>query len=664
MIIKNKALVRLEKEDVNYKEYIVKKYSTTSNKPKLTRLSNAFKFLPNGLVYKEETGMGATTLELLAKRNSIIVEPIKITASSKAYHHSKPPHGTVLYIGSETKYHPNKITRFSIERYINNNKIKYKKIVVVADSLYKLIDIVGEEVYSNYFLLIDEADSFQMDSTFRRSMEDCLDIYKKFDADKRCLLSSTLLDFSDPDLSSEPKTIIKYDESSPRNIQIVILSGASIYGACIERIQNLLKDSDQDKILIAYNYVGGCYDLAEYLVNNNIVLKKDISILCSINSKTKVEDYYKELESDKLPTRINFITSAYFTGFDLNESFHLISISGNKRRFQSLSDKRLKQIAGRCRTTLKSETIIYDLLPLNNKIEIQDKEELISIAKIELDAINCMKKHYSKSEVLSKMYGELSDLVMNTLDSKHNRFIRKNTLKDKIEISYLNIDATLETNRTCVELYTNWNDLTNKLTSDGHSISYLFSNTNIEVEKQDVEKKDRINKIEEIVSLLRNVQDEDDLETLLSVKKFDSLQRSILNYFRDLYGYVDSDDLLDAINSISQKRDTRELKRLILGVEFAILSDDNIYKMVVNKYFKIGDRYTPKIILSRWNRVFVEASQSKKLDTTVKAVRLLRTHFECKRKSDGTYMIVSNNPYKIKIINKRASDIDILDKED
>jgi hypothetical protein len=61
MIIKNKALVRLQIDKVDYKEYIIKKYSSTSSKPKLTRLSDAFKFLAHGLVHKEETGMGATT---------------------------------------------------------------------------------------------------------------------------------------------------------------------------------------------------------------------------------------------------------------------------------------------------------------------------------------------------------------------------------------------------------------------------------------------------------------------------------------------------------------------------------------------------------------------------------------------------------------------------
>jgi Fe-S cluster assembly iron-binding protein IscA len=664
MIIKNKNLVHLEKDEIDYKEFIIKKYFKSYNKPKLTKLSRVFKFLPNGLVHKEETGMGATTLELKAKRNSIIVEPIKITASSKAFHHSKPPDKTVLYVGSETRYHNKKSTKYSIEKYINNSKIKYKKIVVVADSLYRLIDIIGEQAYSNYFLLIDEADSFQMDSTFRRSMEECLDIYKKFEPTKRCLLSSTLLDFSDPDLSNEPKTVLKYDESSPRDIKIIILNGSTIYGACIERITNLLAENPKNKVLIAYNSVSGCYDLAEHLAKNEIVAKQDISILCSINSKSKVENYFKELDSDILPTKINFITSAYFTGFDLNESFNLISISENKRRFQSLSDSRLKQIAGRCRIGLKSETIIFDLVPFGTKIKDQNKEELISIAKIELEALKCMQKHFNKNKALAEIYDHVSELVMNSLDNKNARFIRKNNSTNDFEISYLNIDATLETNRSCLELYTDSKALPNKLKSDGHNISYLIAKNDLEIEKQDVEKIDRITKIEKIVTLLRGVQDEFDLDELASKKGFDSLQRSIIDYFSSFYGYIEPNKLLDEISKVSQKRDSRELKRLILGADFAISSQDDLYKMVVNKYFKIGTKYSSKDILTKWNRVFIETSLNKKLDTPTKAVRQLKIHFECQRKNDGTYLIIADNPFKLTILKTKESDTKLSDTED
>ena len=46
-------------------------------------------FLPNGIIEKSHTGMGATHMELTSHRNSIIVEPIKITAYSKVLQYNK-----------------------------------------------------------------------------------------------------------------------------------------------------------------------------------------------------------------------------------------------------------------------------------------------------------------------------------------------------------------------------------------------------------------------------------------------------------------------------------------------------------------------------------------------------------------------------------------------
>jgi hypothetical protein len=62
-----------------------------------SKLAHIYNEMPFGLIRKGETGIGATTLELKSKRNSIIVEPTRVTASSKAKKHG------ALYIGGKTK---------------------------------------------------------------------------------------------------------------------------------------------------------------------------------------------------------------------------------------------------------------------------------------------------------------------------------------------------------------------------------------------------------------------------------------------------------------------------------------------------------------------------------------------------------------------------------
>ena len=47
------------------------------------KLADVFHFLPAGIIDKKETGIGATTLEMKSLRNSIIIEPLKITVIEK-----------------------------------------------------------------------------------------------------------------------------------------------------------------------------------------------------------------------------------------------------------------------------------------------------------------------------------------------------------------------------------------------------------------------------------------------------------------------------------------------------------------------------------------------------------------------------------------------------
>lgn len=135
----NEILKSAWSKRTTFRDLVIKKRNPkhTNNQTKLTDVFTEFPFgLPHGIVAKEETGMGATTLEILAKRNSIIVEPIKITASSKANEFGK------LYVGSPTKnFHPNKITDEEILDYLKSD-VEFKKIIVVADSLGRVIKAI------------------------------------------------------------------------------------------------------------------------------------------------------------------------------------------------------------------------------------------------------------------------------------------------------------------------------------------------------------------------------------------------------------------------------------------------------------------------------------------------------------------------------------------
>ena len=118
--------------------------------------SEAVDLLPHGLIHKSHTGMGATHSELHAKRNSIIIEPVRITAKAKADSISDHDEIGTIYIGGELN---SDIPSFYIPEFelFLNIDYKYKKIVCVADSFPKAYEILLRKgIVNDYFLLIDE----------------------------------------------------------------------------------------------------------------------------------------------------------------------------------------------------------------------------------------------------------------------------------------------------------------------------------------------------------------------------------------------------------------------------------------------------------------------------------------------------------------------------
>ena len=631
-----------------------------------TKLSDVFNLIPHGIVQKDETGMGATTLEIEAPRNSIIVEPIKITASSKAHHHTKKSGEEVLYVGSETKYHLKKADKKKIQEYANDKNIKHKKILVVADSLYKVLDAIGPNVYKEYFLMIDEVDSFQMDSSFRSSMEDCIDYYKEFLDNNRCMLSATVIQLSDPDLANERITNISYDIQSPRDILVINSATNDIYGNVVDRIKEIQMKDPDNKIMVAFNSVTGVASIAEHLIQNGICNKGDIKILCSANSENKVPDIYAELDSEELPGKINFLTSAYFTGFDIKERYHLISVSGNKSKVHALSDKRLKQIAGRCREKLGllSETVIHDLIDPKSTDNFYSKDEIIEAAATQVKALKCMHDNYASVPLLQRIQVQVTKQLMKALDDIGNRFVKYRKKDKEPKISYLNVDSFFESTSTRQELYQDYDTLSDTLKSAGHKVVTEKKRSSIVVDKVDLDTADKKQQVKEIMDFLRtNPQDSDILE-LLTTGRNTHLQKRIAGEYLKLRTFIEGDQLLDFFEEAAIIRDNKKFENLIRSAYFTIMAPGSLYKSRMDKYFNTGKPLTRGEILKRLQLVYNELGIPGKLASETKAIRLLKTCYKISpiRKTaskEAMFMVKSYNPLKFNIIGMEQEIEDI-----
>lgn len=660
--LKDKKLVSSPKYSEKGVEFVLKKYKDSKQQKKVY-LSDVFTAIPPGVLYKEETGMGATSLELSAPRHSIIVEPIKITASSKA--HSVG----ALYVGSKTKYHSSKsVSVKTIQAYANNTTIPYKKIVVVADSLPKVIKALGPTVFQDYFLLIDEIDSFQLDSTFRKSMELAIDFYKKFDKTKRALLSATMIEFSDPDLKAEPLTTVKYDQPYKRNINLIVTDVKNLPGVVIDHITGLLTDNPKDKVFVAFNSVSGCLNMAEHLVKEGLLKDSEVKILCSSASAAKADKYFHELDSENLPARVNFFTSAYFTGYDLQERYHLVSVSSNLLKMHSLSDKKLKQIEGRCRPKVLSETIIHDIAISGSKDEDVAEQELIEAGKDQAAAMNCTRNHYKKSVVLKMILSDFTSRMVKFLEEKTFMYARENS-EGEFVISYLNIDATLEANRVKKELYRKPLALYSKLLSDGNKVQYRSEASNTTVDASVTSTKHRQDEIDKIINALRKVKDYADLEVVESSSKITSLQRKIVRDFKKLYKYVETDKMLDLMRNSLRGRDSRAYNSLMKSAMLHVypkghLAVDRLDFHFPVKMLKDGkwfrEKLTPDVIKLRMDMYLSELGiQSPPKDDT-QAVKLLEIFRKVSRQKDHKTgkvirVVTGENPLSIPVLKHKPA---------
>ncbi|MFA6706194.1 MAG: DEAD/DEAH box helicase family protein, partial [Bacteroidales bacterium] len=425
-------------------------------------LSNHFKQLPYGLIDKSITGLGATTLEMNANRNSIIVTPTKNLAYSKW---SKDKNN-FLYVGSEIGEILETVSVDKIKDYASKKNIEFKKIFVVADSLWKVIDALrnlGINFQQDYFIMIDEVDKFMKDTSYREKLEMAIDFYFLFNKENRAMITATINDFSNPLIKNEVKTEFIFEQPL-RDMKLIATNNATI--ACEVKIMEILVNNPDDKIFIALNSTGIPLKIISNLIILNPSLKERIGIACSDSRKNneEIKPYYIDLNDINnkgiLPKDICFTTSTNFVGIDIKDNYHLISVSTLQHKHHILTASDLIQIYGRNRKidgTL-SDTFIFESRDLKNNTYDENAEpELIGIQLTknrELKQAKKVKRFIKKFMRLksnqSNIKNDIKSLVqLIDIDKTYVRINKDN----KILISYFSIDAFSENSYYLVNVY-------------------------------------------------------------------------------------------------------------------------------------------------------------------------------------------------------------------
>lgn len=627
------------------------------------KLGEVIDRLPSGLIDKRATGIGATTCELTSPRNSIIVVPTRALAYSKAQ--SQP---NSFYLGSPYGNIKSKINDEEIRNYLSSD-IDFKKFLVVADSLPRLIKVIGAEVYNDYFIMIDEIDSFQSEFEYRPKMELSIEYFFRFK--EGCLVSATLIDFSDPMVNGLPRIIIDYKFNVKKELNI-------FYGSrqAVKTVSELIKDyyfkrqywsackTDSNvKLLVAYNSVESIMEVIALLP---FELRKKCKVLCSEKSKEKTIldniEYYDELKNNLLPGQINFITSAYFVGINIDELFCPLLVNDSKVQHSFLSLDKIKQIEGRCRVGLQSVFVLFSIASPDFKGT--NKQVLLDSACSQVDSIKSMM--LTGNTELRK--GEsLRSKVEPLIDYFSPQALCKLTSNDNIEVSHLAIDNELLKDKLLNVTYKTPQNFTLAMQyyyeiNTVWAYEYLKSEQEMKIifdyhseKRQNIEKQ----KYDFIADLKSNCNYQDLLNHTSSKTGNDSY-----TFYSTLSGSISDNDIATYLKHYFVGfSNTKKLQRVTRSYKFFKSGTNSDWKSNINKEFSIGSEYTPDEILAKIEQIQLTFGTFDdsigRVTTKTKATQLLGEFLKIERlqkrgssnQKVNLYKVVGENPMDFKVMN-------------
>ena len=631
-------------------EYDVKQYC-----------SEAVELLPFGLIHKSHTGMGATHLELHAKRNSIIIEPVRITAKAKADSIIGHEEIGTIYIGGELS---SDIPSFHIPQFelFLDIDFKYKKIVCVADSFPKAYEVLSKKgVVNDYFLLIDEIDSFQMDSSFRYSMEKCMDIYLTFPETQRAMLTATPINFSDHRLKNEPKVVFNLIDAPLKPITVELNNNAD--GAVVEHITNLLSNNQthSDPIVIALNSLNSINRIIQHLlenVNKSVLGKQDISILCGVNSQQKAGEFYRHLTGKTYPTKLTFITSAYFTGYDIDQPYHLICSATDTIKHSLISVDQIKQISGRLRSMkLLSQRVIIDTFKYNNQMSQKTHKEFkdISLSKLTHSAnklilsFQCIQRNFQDETTGLEIYELFMNGAIQALAKANKSVIRKPYNSNAYKVSNFYIDSQLAQKENYFKLYYKPKESVVKkyFLEKGFDAEFIVSEASpmkleqyVDVVREKLEselltKWLTLTKHQDSRLLLSELESNSNLMNLKEVEQIKAIYVQVKNYctpkqyFDLVFKHLVNVDKKQADKMKFKNRKAFFLFKIRLFATLLRNENDTIF-ILLKHHFKEGDILTRTEIKRRLRKCFVKSSLSdvnEYIDNTTNAMAIFNIFY-------------------------------------
>ena len=681
MIKDNDLIHKIQEDsDTNTTTYVLKNLNKKNNK---TKLGEVFNFLPPGIINKTVTGIGGTSLELDAVRDSIIVEPYVMTAFNKAQSASRNNSFKIHFYGKAPKSIKQKlklsikdiITKLYSEnadeelyKYIDYCKLNNQsmKIICVADQLESLkinLTYVDSDYFDTFHLIFDEIDCFQSSSSYRNIMDRCLEIYKIHPTNKRTLLSATMSTFSDTELKDEPKTKIIYKDLEYDDLSIAKILPSSFSNEILSILENLQNNpkTNNDKILIACNNMDLCLKTIKLLESKKF---NNIKILCSEERQDSIEKYYDVIPSSgNLPGKINFITSRYFNGIDILEKYHSIIIArGNKPNLR-LSPSVIYQINGRGRCGLISRTLLYNLKI--TKEQENNTYETLNEQALEL----CQAYEFMYTLKTSKYPNNVKAIeeLIRLLETGNKNFysLCYKNLKGEFIPSNLKIDARLE-EESIINVYKN-----NKFIE---SLEKWYKIKNQSSLAKGVNTNQLNTPLEDAENIIKKMLE---FPNLNSDKIFEKiyLDNPGIKTIAKIYELARSSSDIDfiklknvCIKAASSKYYKKEIKKLLLNMEIQenVIKKNNSLSKSFKKFFEVSNNPKSKTYLKEtcldWIKIAEEIKVPLYQQNVVKLLSSNKSIFteailDLKEKKERTSSLKKNKTFQTIKSNKPVKQI-------
>ena len=340
-------------------------------------LSDVMNEIPSDCILsKRIPGYGATTLELNADRNSIIIVPNVPVIISKC---SKYPNLLGVYEG---------VKQDQVIEYIASSTVY--KIMTTPESFCKVkyaCEKLGVNIYTDFFLLMDECHQLITDVDYRIDIVMPMNDFFMFA--RKALVSATPINFSDPRFEENLFYTIDIEADYDYKQDIVVTHTYNIPKAVGEYLE-----IHNGTICFFVNSVVEIYSLMKHF---NIL--EDSAVYCAPKSRSKLKAEYSftnayEEWCPNTMRRYNFFTGRFFSAFDLDLDYKpdLVMITDPYTAEHTILDIDTDciQICGRFRNGINSVTHIYRT---DKNIVIKSKDQIeweISAHEFAYNTINTL----------------------------------------------------------------------------------------------------------------------------------------------------------------------------------------------------------------------------------------------------------------------------------